>query len=351
MGIANLNKFLRGKCPDVFRKIKLDELSTLKGTVDISLYIFKYKTVFGDNWLNALFHLLVCLRQNNIHACFIYDTSAPKEKDAERQRRKEQKAKLDDKLANLVASLEKAQLTGEIDTVLIEFNKALPSKKSLLVDTGEKQLNLKMLEYEISKKCNQSASICEEDFIVSKELLNVLCIPWFQAEMEAETTCADLCLQGQAHIVFSDDTDVLCYGAPYTVTKVNTADNTGILVSHSDILTSLEISHDQFIDFCIMCGTDYNKNIPKVGPETAFKLIKKFGSIEDIAKSGVDISILNHTRTRELFKDYKKASLPVPLCKTPNFSDVEVFLAKLNIRTNIQKMKKCFGPQEIIIDE
>lgn len=347
MGIANLNKFLRGKCPEVFRQINLSDLKFTKGAVDISLYVFKYKTVFGDNWLNALLNLVLHLRENDIHVCFVYDTSAPEEKDEERKRRKEQKNKLDQKLFELSTALEKAQLTGEIDPVLIEFNKTLPEKKSLL--SGKvRSLDLNVLSYEISKRLKQVVSISSEDFVVSKELLTVLGVPWFQAEMEAETTCADLCITGQVEVVFSDDTDVLCYGAPHVVSKVNTGDGTAILVSYDEVLSSLELTKEQFTDFCIMCGTDYNKNIPKVGPETAYKLIKQHGSIEAIATSGVDVAILNHIRVRELFNNYKQTKNKVTYCKQPDFKDVELFFVKNNIRTNIEKIKKIFGTKEII---
>ena len=350
MGIANLNKFLRAHCPEVFRQIKLNEIATLKGAVDISLFIFKYKTVFGDSWLHALLNLLMCIRRNNIHACFIYDTSAPKEKDEERKRRKEQKSKLDEKLAFLSAALEKAQLTGEIDPILIEFNKTLPEKKSLLMPK-ERGIDLNIIACEVAKKLNQSVSIGESDFVESKKLLDVLGIPWFQAVMEAETTCADLCINKKVDVVFSDDSDVLCYGAPFAITNVNTGLDTAVLVSHSEILESLGLTHDQFIDFCIMCGTDYNKNIPKIGPETAFKLIKSHGTIEAIAESGIDVSILNHVRVRDLFKNYTRFEETIPFCKQPNFSDVELFFVEYNIKTNLNKLKKCFEPKEIILSD
>jgi 5'-3' exonuclease len=351
MGIANLNKFLRGKCPEVFRQISLSELHYVKASVDISLFVFKYKTVFGDNWMNALVHLIMCLRQNNIHTCFIYDTAAPEEKDEERKRRKEQRTKLDTKLFELSVALEKAKLTGEIDPVLIEFNKTLPEKKSLLIQRTERSIDLNRITYEVEKKLKQVVSIGDSDFDVSKKLLDVFGIPWFQADMEAETTCADLCIQGKVDVVFSDDTDVLCYGAPNVVSKINTADNTAILVSHSELLECLELTKEQFIDFCIMCGTDYNKNIPKIGPETAYKLIKQHGSIEYIAESGVDVSILNHVRVRQLFKDYKRSSYTISYCRPPNLRDIEMFLVQNNIKINPSKIIKFVDTQEIIVCE
>jgi len=69
----------------------------------------------------------------------------------------------------------------------------------------------------------------------------------------------------------------------------------------------MELTSDEFLDFCIMCGTDYNDNIPGVGPVKAYALIKEYGSIEHIGRqTSLDISILNHIKSRELFRNYPK---------------------------------------------
>ena len=62
-----------------------------------------------------------------------------------------------------------------------------------------------------------------------------------------------------------------------------------------------------FLDFCIMCGTDYNKTIPKIGFEKSFKLIKEFTNLENIENHLVELEmdILNYKRIREIF-NYKE---------------------------------------------
>ena len=40
------------------------------------------------------------------------------------------------------------------------------------------------------------------------------------------------------------------------------------------ILNTLNISQEKWIEFCIMCGCDYVKRIPKMGPNTSFKILK-----------------------------------------------------------------------------
>lgn len=41
----------------------------------------------------------------------------------------------------------------------------------------------------------------------------------------------------------------------------------------------------QFIDLCILLGCDYLDPIPKIGPQTALKLIREYGSIEKFVEA------------------------------------------------------------------
>jgi hypothetical protein len=42
------------------------------------------------------------------------------------------------------------------------------------------------------------------------------------------------------------------------------------------IIKSLDISHDKFIELCVICGCDYCDNIPKIGNVKALKIIKEY---------------------------------------------------------------------------
>ena len=47
------------------------------------------------------------------------------------------------------------------------------------------------------------------------------------------------------------------------------------------MLTVLRAS-PQFVDLCILLGCDYLDPIPKVGPNTALKLIREFGTLDKV---------------------------------------------------------------------
>lgn len=343
MGINGLNKFLRNHCPSVFKNIKLKELQFSKAAVDFSLYVFKYKTVFGDNWINAMINFTSCLRKNNIHVVFVFDTSAPIEKQAEQLHRRAQRDNLENKINSLLDALEHAKLTGEISNDLQSFyDSIIGSTGRGLLLRARKTINLAIVEQELVKKQKQVVKITPDDISISKHVLTLLGVPWIDAPMEAETTCADFCKRQVVNIVFSEDTDVLCYGAPILVTKINTFDESAVAVIYDEILECLEMTPCQFLDFCILCGTDYNKNIPKIGPETAFKLLKHFGTIEEIGRSGIDITILNHVRTREIFKKYTQCHKQIKYCVPPDMQRLEEFLYANGINVGPSTLKN-FG--------
>ena len=360
MGIAGLTKFLRDECPQVFQEINLADLQYKKGAVDISLYVFKYITIFGDKWLTAITNLVSVLRKNDIHCCFIYDTSAPQEKMLERENRRERRDKLDEKINYLQEALVLAHTTGEISQILIDLNEKMNAdniKRKSLLNPGRanagvnSSVNLDRLEKEIDRISKQSVHVQTSDFENSKELFGLLGIPFFNADIEAETTCSDLCKQGKVDFVLSEDSDVLAYGAPMFVSKINTSTATATVVYYKEVLEALDFTDDQFLDFCIMCGTDYNTNIRLIGPKKAFKLIREHKSIEAIASTGIDISVLKHQRGRELFKDYKRFSGEIPYCGEPSdFKKLAGFLFKHAIGTSIEKIKKTFTEVEIQFD-
>src|SRR5690606_14025596 len=50
------------------------------------------------------------------------------------------------------------------------------------------------------------------------------------------------------------------------------------------ILQGMELTMDQFIDVCILCGCDYCDSIRGIGPKKAYNMIKKYGNIEGVLK-------------------------------------------------------------------
>jgi len=355
MGINNLNKFLRNNCPQIYEEIHISQYSFKKVAIDISLYLCKFKTICGDRWLSAFINLIACLRKNEVHCVFIYDTGAPPEKDAERKERAEQRAKMEEKVYKLEEALEKFHLTGEVDPLLIELYKKKTKDigpPRLLIKKSSEEIDIGFVQSVIQKMRGQILHISPDDFKKTKDLFDILKVPYFDAPLEAETTCSDLCKRGLVDAVLSEDTDVLAYGTPIFLSKINTSDGTCIQINYEKMLEALQLSSDSFLDLCIMCGCDYNKNIFRVGPEKAYKYLQTFSSIEEIAANiSLDVSILNHVRGRQLFREYKQVDYKIKYCATPDFKKLEEFVFKNNINCSVEGLKKSFVHQTTIVFE
>lgn len=119
------------------------------------------------------------------------------------------------------------------------------------------------------------------------------------AEGESERTACELRESGMVDHILSTDTDCLAMGHSM-ITHIHSSTLGYTIVDYQQALEELELSESQFVDLCIMCGCDYNNNIPRVGVMTAYKLIQKHDTIENIGQVK-DISHLNHESCRELF--------------------------------------------------
>jgi len=351
MGIKGLSAFLK-KYPELFERIHISEYAYKKVAIDTSLYMCAYKANFGEGaWLSAFIKLVSILREFHVHPVFVYDTSSPPEKQAEKEDRKNNRNKMDDRVFLLEEAIERFHTDGTVDPILLKFQEKRKIQTSLLRQ-GQNVLNINAIESAVKKMRKQLFSITPEDFETTRKLFTILDIPYMLAPMEAETLCSDLCLQKKVDAVISEDTDVLAYQAEEFLTKINTKDATCTRIRYSAVLEALKLTPEMWVDFIILCGTDYNKNIPNVGPVKAYKLILEHKSIENIAeKTNLDVSILNHVRGRELFLDYKKCDSDVPYCGAPDFPGLGVFIAQKNIRTNMDYLKKAFVHNTIVFEE
>jgi exonuclease-1 len=78
------------------------------------------------------------------------------------------------------------------------------------------------------------------------------------APYEADSQIAFMVASGLADFAITDDSDLLAYCCPDTVFKLNLRGE--CQTAHlTNILTSLSMSKDEFIDLCILSGCDYCK--------------------------------------------------------------------------------------------
>ena len=181
MGIHNLNKFLRKKCPQVFKNIHISEFAYKKVAIDITLFLCKFKAICGEKWVSAFINLVSSLRRNEIHCVFIFDNGAPPEKTAEKEQRKKQQEIIKKKVFDLENALEKYKNTNEIDPILIElYDKLSPDEKPnrRLLGNNLKNIDMNSVENKIKKMKNYILNISEDDFILARKLFDILNVPY-----------------------------------------------------------------------------------------------------------------------------------------------------------------------------
>ena len=55
--------------------------------------------------------------------------------------------------------------------------------------------------------------------------------------------------------------------------------------SLSTILETLDITNEQWVDFCILCGCDYSKRVRGMGPKKSIEYIRHYKNIEAIEEA------------------------------------------------------------------
>jgi flap endonuclease-1 len=130
-------------------------------------------------------------------------------------------------------------------------------------------------------------------------LLEAMGIPHVQAPSEGEAEAAHLNRRGLTWATGSQDYDSILFGAirlvrNLTISGKRKLPNKDIYVEvkpemleTEPLLKSLGISRTQLIDVAILVGTDFNPGgVKGIGPKTALKLVKEYGSIEGIINAG-----------------------------------------------------------------
>lgn len=150
-------------------------------------------------------------------------------------------------------------------------------------ETAIRKLNEELDDEARVKMQKRSVYITEEQSQECKELLRLMGIPVIEAPEEADPQCVHLVKRGIAYAVGSEDMDILTFGAPKLLRNIN---NLNKIVEYDldTILEELGMTQNQFIDMCILLGSDYCPTIEGIGMKRAYDLIKKHKSIEKMIK-------------------------------------------------------------------
>lgn len=159
---------------------------------------------------------------------------------------------------------------------------------------------------EVEKFSRRTVRVTREHNDECKKLLELMGIPYIVAPTEAEAQCAVLARADKVYAAASEDMDTLCFNSPILLRHLTFSEQRKepIQEIHLDkVLEGLGMERPQvrihqysthhgprsltsykFIDLCILLGCDYLDPIPKVGPNTALKLIRDHGTLEKVVE-------------------------------------------------------------------
>ena len=140
-------------------------------------------------------------------------------------------------------------------------------------------------EEEAYKQARSSTRVDETIIATSKELLDLLGIPFVQAPTEGEAQAAAMVHEGDARYVVSQDYDTLLFGTPTLVRNLTVSGKRKIRgrvvtvtperVVLSEVLAGLHLTREQLIEIGILVGTDFNPGADGVGAKTGLKIVQK----------------------------------------------------------------------------
>jgi len=264
--------------------------------------------------LNGLFYRFTKLMQHDIKFVFVFDGKAPELKLKERERRN-----------------------------------ALKHDAELKFEKAAEEENLE----DMKKYASRTSKLTPEMISDVKELIAALGCPIIQAPVEGEAQAALLVKNKDAYASLSQDADSLLFACPLVVKNLTLSGRkklpnklsydtiTPELISLSDTLNSLSIDQDQLIVLAMLTGTDYNiGGIKGIGPKTALKLVKEYGSgVDNFEKLFSEnkwnehfnydwkevFNIIKHTETTNdyvlKFSDVDDEKVVEVLCKNHDFNE------------------------------
>jgi flap endonuclease-1 len=136
----------------------------------------------------------------------------------------------------------------------------------------------------VRQMAGRSIKITPEMMADAKKLIRMIGCPVVEAPCEAEAQCAWIVKHGLAYATATEDMDALTFGTNFQLRGFNSKKEPLTQIDLKVLLEEFEMTMDEFIDLCILCGCDYTKSIGGIGPVKAFKFIKDCGDIEGVLK-------------------------------------------------------------------
>ena len=249
-GIKGLQTFLRKtqNCTNNFKNIPIDVKCI---AIDAYNSLWKYIYSNTEEPLFCIFNQATTLMSIGIRPIYIIDGKPFDEKNnIIEKRRIKKRNKLDQK---------KVQLNN-----LIKIQKKNPT------------LNLKDIINTIQRSCRTLTPNLVSNF---KKLLDLINVQYIQSDNEADYTIAKMYNLGLIDGCITDDMDFHLLGC-YRIFHFE-KNMIKPVIEYNHIYRKLNLTKQQFMDFCLLLGTDYHKKKIKLSIELIYHNIIKFKNLQE----------------------------------------------------------------------
>ena len=294
MGIKGLSNFLRNKHSSLFTKpCDLCQYAGNRFAVDVSIYLYQF--AYGRNpsdnsgFLQKFVEQYRLFESYGIRAVYIFDGNGARD-DKQRERiKRAMRAKRSDIRRNEKIDALTAQLDGVSDSNSILHAHVLRKVEPVdqMADAGDMGDLVKRnseLSCEIVRLQLSVMNVLPIHYSNLRQIFLELHIPFYEAVGEAEKACAWLSQHGYVDVVLSNDYDALVCGANRVLMNHGSVTSPLVELRLDAILTSLNLTYLEFVDFCVLCGTDFNCSLPQIGPVTALSKIRRYHCIEELLR-------------------------------------------------------------------
>ena len=322
MGIKDFYRYFKIKYPECFTYMEYSNFKYKKIAIDMMNLIYIYRARSESEWITYVLRFLLKLRKQFIHPVCVFDGISHPLKQATVQKRREERTKGRNRVDNLREEVEWYIQTNEQKEnlqKLVDSKTEFVYEEKVDIDKVNEYLNKLMKNYSISFKST--------DIQLLKELIESLGICVITADHDAEAYCSYLSSSGEVEVVLSNDSDVFFFGCKSVL--FNFTEEGGFLVYFEDIIKCLEVSREQFIDICLLCGTDFNDSVRGIGFAKSLALIKKYSSISN--KEMPIYDQLEHELLEQVRKFTEPTEVKSNYCKEIDIKKVELLFFKHQI--------------------
>jgi 5'-3' exonuclease len=123
--------------------------------------------------------------------------------------------------------------------------------------------------------------ISREEIRSTKLLISQFGKRVIESEQEADKLLAYMAKENPNSCVLSTDSDLLAHGCPNLIAYPDFKKDEVSVYNLQKILKELRMSYPQFVQFCVLLGTDYNPNEKGMGPQSAYKMASNLQTDDD----------------------------------------------------------------------